>query len=196
MTTITVDWPDFGRLDQCLTALADFDAMPLMERWADIVVEGNRRGVLSGLDGHDRPMPPLKYRDGKGRPTANRKAGLYGTTAHGTTGRGPYATGLHDNLTTRQYQDLAGPRLAPRREQSRAVTNLHTEIRHPAPDVWEVVGAWLEVVSEDGVSFLPFHLEGTARLPRYDLRPVRPKDLQAAANALRAFLKEQFFAGF
>jgi hypothetical protein len=49
-----------------LDVMADPDASPLMDDWERIIVEGNRRGVLSGLDGNDRPMPPLRYRGGPG----------------------------------------------------------------------------------------------------------------------------------
>src|SRR5262252_4562742 len=113
---VGVEWAGYPALQDGLQALAAFDATLLMNRWEEILTEGNRRGVLSGIDGYDRPMPPLKYRTGAGKRTANRRVPLYGTTKFGTTGHGPYATGLHDNLTTAQYQELSGPRLAPRRE--------------------------------------------------------------------------------
>jgi hypothetical protein len=192
----SIEWTQFGQLDATFTALIEFDAMPLMERWADIIVEGNRRGVLAGLDGHNNPMPALQYRDGKGKKTRNRQVGHYGTTVFETTGFGPHRAGLHDNLTTALYSQLTGPRLAPRGEASRVIKNLHTEIRNLDGGTWEVVGAWLQVVSNEGVPFLPFHFEGDGRLPRYDLRPVRPEDLQFAANALRAFVKDQFLRSF
>lgn len=195
--TFTVQWPDWSRFDAGLKALSEFDARPLMERWADIIVEGNRRGVLAGLDGNDRPMPPLRYRGGAGKKTANRRVPAYGTTRHASTGYGPYSTGLHDNLTTAQYLELTGPRLAPRRERSRVIKNLHTEIRSDPPaGTWEVVGAWAEVVSVKGVRFLSYHFNGTGRLPRYDLRPIRPKDREFALNALRAFVRGLFLVRF
>ena len=188
-----VDWPGYDALQANLSHLTQFDARPLMERWKDIVVEGNRRGVLAGVDGHDNPMPPLKYRDGKGRNTRHRKVGAAGTSLHDATGRGPYATGLHDNLTTEQYRKLTGPRLAPRRDGSRAIKNLRTRIDHdPASNEWSVIGAWHQVVSVKGVEFLPFHFRGDGRLPKYDLRPVREKDRQFALNALRAFVTQLF----
>jgi hypothetical protein len=192
-----IDWPGFEALDGGLHALTAFDAAPLMERWCDILVEGNRRGVLSGRDGFDRPMPALKYRGGAGKATANRRVPDFGTTRHETTGHGPYAAGLHDNLTSWQYRQLSGPRLAPRGEASRVIKNLHTEVRHdPATDTWEAIGAWAEVVSTRGVPFLPFHFDGDGHNPRYDLRPVRPRDRELAVNALRAFVKEQFLNRF
>ena len=187
------DWQGFRELQTRLSRCVHLDATPLIEQWEAIIVEGNRRGVLSGRDGNDQPMPALKYRNGKGKRTGNRKVPDFGTSKHGSTGFGPYAVGLHDNLTTGQYMNLTGPRLAPRGERSRSIKNLETETRHdPAKNRWEAVGAWRQVVSVKGVYFLPFHFDPApgSRLPRYDLRPVRPKDFQFCANALRAFVRQ------
>jgi hypothetical protein len=191
----SIEWDGYGALQQGLAAVAEVDATDLMEQWCDILVEGNRRGVLSGRDGNDQPMPPLKYRNGAGRKTRNRKAGDFGTSRYESTGAGPYATGLNDNLSTALYSQLTGPRLAPRGEASRVIKNLMTEVRHdPASGRWEAVAAWHQVVSAKGGPFLPFHFEGEGRNPHYALRPVRPQDYQFALNALRAWLKAQFFA--
>lgn len=190
-------WPGFAKLQDGLQTLQNFDATPLMERWEDIIVEGNRRGVLSGVDGFDNPAPPLQYRGGAGKPTGNRRVPNYGTTTHETTGFGPYATGLHDNLTTAQYRRLTGPRLAPRREQSRIIKNLHTRIDHnPSAGTWAVIGAWADVVSAKGVPFLEFHFKGMGRNPRYDLTEVRPQDLQFCLNALQSFMTKLFRDSF
>ena len=206
MSGTLFDGSGLDRMVQGFEAVTSFDAMPLMKRWEDIVVEGNRRGVLAGLDGRNQRMPPLQYRDGGGKRTKNRRAPQYGTGLHDTSGAGPYAAGLHDNLTSSQYRQLTGPRLAPRGEASRVIKNLHTEIRSfPTEGRWEVVGAWYQkeggslgssVVSVKGVPFLIYHFEGQGRNPKYDLRPVRPEDLKFAANALRAFVKEHFLSHF
>jgi hypothetical protein len=195
--SLRFDWPGYDALQANLSHLTEFDAYPLMERWADIIVEGNRRGLLAGTDGYDNPMPALKYRDGKVKATRNRRVPMYGTSLYETTGIGNFGTGPNDNLPASKYRDLTGPRLAPRRDASRAIKNLHTEIRHdPTNKTWEVIGAWYQVVSEDGVPFLPFHFRGEGRLPTYDLRPIRAKDRQFALNALRAFVLQQFRQGF
>lgn len=184
-----VEWPGLARLVERLNKAKNADCTPLMERWCDTIVEGNRRGVLSGRDGFDNPMPPLKYRNGAGKKTANRKVGAYGTSKLTAT-----PLGTNDNLTTAQYKLLTGPRLAPRGEQSRAIKNLMTEVRRPTDSRWEAVGAWFNVVSTKGVPFLPFHFDGAKNLPRYDLRPVRPRDYQFCLNALKAFAKTLFLA--
>lgn len=193
MLTAKVEWPGYSAFQADLDHVINVDMTPLMRRWTEIIVEGNRRGVLSGVDGYDRPMPPLRYRDGRGRRTANRRVPNFGTTAAMETGFGPFATGLHDNLTTSQYQQLTGPRLAPRRDESRVIKNLRTEIRHPAFFQWEAIGVWVDVVDTDGRTFLQRHFGGWGRLPRYDLRPVRPRDVDFAINALKAFMKTEVF---
>ena len=184
----TFQFAGYQGLRRKLARLGDPDATPLLERWVETLIEGNRRGVLSGVDGNDQPMPPLKYRQGAGKRTRNRQAGSYGTPVHESTGWGLYASGLHDTLASSQYRQLTGPRLAPRGDASRAIKNLHGEIRHqPGSRVWEAVGAWYGVVSHEGTPFLPFHFEGQGRNPRYDLRPIRPRDYQFCLNAFRAW---------
>ena len=183
------DFAGIDRVKRRLQSLKDVDASPLMERWKDILVEGNRRGVLAGLDGKDQPMPPLQYRNGAGKNTANRQAREYGRSRYQAVG------GSGANLTTKQYRQLTGPRLAPRREASRVIKNLQTETRYDAAaDRWTAVAAWRDVVSKKNVHFLPFHFDGLIRskkpLPKYDLRPVRERDRKFALNALRAFVKE------
>jgi hypothetical protein len=198
-----VEWPGLKRLSAQLQHLKNIDCEPLMLTWAAVLIEGNRRGVLAGLDGNDRPMDPLKYRDGHGKKTANRQAANFGTTrlfpAHNQDpfkgkAAGPYASGFDDNLTTREYQQLTGPRLAPQREASRVIKNLRAMTLNPAPGVWQAVAAWDSVVSRKGFPFLMAHFEpgGGSRLPRYDLRPVRPRDYAMCLNYLRAFAKSEF----
>lgn len=186
-----IDWPNWIDTDAAFTRMTTFDATPLMRQWEGIIVEGNRRGVLSGLDGFNQPMPPLKYRGGKGKPTRNRRAPNFGKRKHE-----PTAIGYDDNLTTWQYQRYTGPRLAPRRELSRVISNLETSVMSdPSSGVWAAIGAWRYVVSSKGKKFLPYHFaenRGKATFPRYDLRPVRPQDVQFALNALEAFVKKLF----
>jgi hypothetical protein len=193
---LKVDARGLGSIRQGLGLMRRADCLPLMVRWSEILVEGNRRGVLSGVDGHDRPMPPLKYRNGAGKATKNRKRPMFGKSLYEPMGSGPFAVGLHGNLTTSQYKQLTGPRLAPRGEASRVIKNLHAEARNPAKGRWEAVAAWLDVVSVKGVAFLPFHFDPQpgSRLPQYDLRPVRAEDYRYCLNALRDFARQTFFA--
>lgn len=192
MLTLTVEWPGLTALVADLQALRDVDLFPVAEQCEQFIIEGNRRGVLAGLDGHNQPMPPLRYRAGAGKKTRNRRVPDFGTNLFQETGHGPFSAGLHDNLTTAEYQELTGPRLAPRRDQSRIIKNLLTRIDHPDDDTWEAIGAWAEVVSVRGVKFLPFHFDGIGQA-RYDLRPIRDEDMQFCRNALEAFANQDFF---
>ena len=161
-----VELQGFDLLDEQMSRMQNFDPTPLLNQWADVIVEGNRRGVLSGLDGFDNPMPALKYRNGAGKRTARRRVPHFGRTYLDTPSgpvriKGPFAAGFDQNLSSSQYQEYTGPRLAPRRDESRVITALHTAINYdPATNTWEVVGAWADVVSATGVPFLKFHFEG------------------------------------
>lgn len=190
---LTIEWPGLAKLTARLDLIKRHDPLPVLTKWEAIIVEGNRRGVLAGLDGNDQPAPPLKYRGGAGKPTRNRQAATFGKSRFAATGRGLFASGLHDNLSRAEYQKLTGPRLAPRREQSRSIKNLKTEIRRPSEGRWEVIGAWDDVVSVRGRKFLGAHFNGSRNLPQYDLRPVRPKDWQFCVNALRDASRQLFF---
>ena len=177
-------WPGFDRLAQRLHGLVDPDAGPLMEDWEKVIYEGNRRGVLQGVDGFGRPMPPLKYRNGKGNANKRSRSGR----AYGKGG------GAHgDNLTTSEYRKLTGPRLAPRRLQSRVITNLVTgHGRDPGNRYeWFAVGNWDRVVNTDGEKFLMDHFEprSGSSLPKYDLRPVRPEDRRLARQVAREWIR-------
>lgn len=195
MLTLEIEWPGLDRLIEEIRAIPNVDLMPVAIEGARIITEGNRRGVLSGLDGFDRPMPALKYRTGKGKKTRNRQVPDFGSTVAEATGAGPFASGLHDNLSALEYRELTGPRLAPRLENSRVIKNLFVRIDRPDDFTWVVVGAWLDVLSPAGVPFLPFHFDGDGSLPRYDLRPIRPQDLAFCENALEAFVQQSFFQG-
>lgn len=188
----TVEWPTFAQFHRQLAGLVDPDFTPLMEDWVRTVIEGNRRGVLSGLDGYDKPMPALKYRTGAGKKTRNRnytKAGNpnykgFGTTVHYAS-IGAFVGGGH---TTADYLAATGPRLAPFGERSRIITNLFGGYGRDGQGNWYIDAAWFEVVSAKGVPFLKYHFNGEGRNPKYDLRPVREADKQLAGRQARAFV--------
>jgi hypothetical protein len=181
-----ISWEGFDELAKKLRRLRDPDASDLMEDWERVIVEDHRRGVLAGLDKDDQPMPPLKYRGGRGAPTKGRKKSQFGTVKH------PNNPGSGGNLSTSQYRKLTGPRLAPRGEESRVITNLHTgHGRDAKTNAWFAVGAWDRVVSKKGVPFLMFHFNGEGRLPRYDLRGVRPEGFRQAVQLLRQWITRQ-----
>jgi hypothetical protein len=218
-------------LQRWVGKLVDIDFSPLMQTWEKVVVEDNRKGVLSGLDAFDQPMPPLAYRFGSGSATSARSGTAFGTVVKRFKGfstytggkrfkrkpfpgvsvmgvrpnrgkRGPWPpggkSGDHDrtrailpnnNLSTPAYQQLTGPRLAPRREASRVITNYHTRYGRDAIG-WFAEGEWVDVVSADGVPFLEAHFDGVG-VPQYDLRGVRRWGLAEASAAVDAFLRKK-----
>ena len=117
--------PGLNRIMAYLAGIANPEpamVKPLLEEWTTIIIEGNRRGVLSGLDGNNHPAPPLRYRNGAGLPTRNRM-GMARRATHDVITFGPNApnpaiqssVGFSPNggnLTISEYKKLTGPRLA------------------------------------------------------------------------------------
>jgi len=152
------------------------DHRPLMERWQDTVEADNKRGVLAGLDKDGKPLIKVKYRPRNGTKFVNRKKD------RGFKGYGPLASGLHGNLTTAEYVRLTGPPLAPRRQNSRVITNFVTRPGKRG-DTWFVEAAWLDVVDDEGEPFLQWLF-----LYR-DIRGVRPEGMEAARKQLITYVR-------
>jgi hypothetical protein len=175
----TFSWDGFGKLTAVLGKLADPDATPLMEEWERIIVEDNRKGVLAGTDKDGKSMDPVTYRP-KGK--AARVGARQRNNARGVfAGMGIHASGLNNNLTSSEYRKLNGPPLAPRRANSRVITNLFTQHgRDPGADnAWFAEGAWVEVEDTKGRPFLQYLFK------KRDLRGVRPWGMKEAAKALQ-----------
>ncbi len=175
-----------AKIEGLLARIATADPTPLLEEFERIVEADNERGVLAGLDKDGNPMPPVTY-----RPKASKGPGLsrkQQSPRHNAFGKRYQATG--DNLTSSQYRKLDGPPLAPRRKASRVIKNLDIgSFYDPATGKGIAFGAWKGVVSKKGVAFLAFHFNGEGRLPRRDLRGVRPWGREQAKQALRRWWK-------
>lgn len=170
------------------------DLRELGEAWEQIIAEDNRKGILSGTDGDGKAAPPLRYRLGTGWATRARTGNARGFRVSRFKGFAPRMGKVlpNNNLTTKQYQMLSGPRLAPRRDASRVIANHKTEslIRSGVNGpTLEVTGQWVDVVSAKGTPFLSAHFRGRGRLPKYDLRGVRRWGLNQARNAALAWLR-------
>lgn len=191
----TVTWPAYEKLQKRLAALGhipDEDFRELMLEFQRIIVEDNRKGVLAGLDKDGNKMADVTYRSGKGKRTAARKGKSFGEQSGEYKGRGFGMQGgshLNGNLSTKEYQQLTGPPLAPRRTESRVITNLVTDSNPISQGHWQAIGYWKQVVSVKGRSFLPAHFNGSGRLPVRDLRGVRPWGMGEARKAVRAWAK-------
>jgi hypothetical protein len=199
MSTARITWDGFDDLYRRIGELADPDAAPLMEEWTKVLVEGNRKGVLAGLDGNDVPMPPLTYRGGEGFAEAKSRRGWpFGLKRDYRTGWEKRIPGLQ-NSTTSEYKKMTGPRLAPQYARSRVIQNLEPGYGRDASQdyVWFAEAVWFDVVSEKGYHFLPVHFDGLRAgrgagftMPQYDLRPVRPADRELAKAEMIAWAKD------
>jgi hypothetical protein len=182
----TFTWAGFGQMMGRLQRLADPDPIPLLEEWEEVIRRDNKRGILAGQDKDGNPLRPVTYRP-KGPPKRATKRQRNNAGARGIfAGLGPSAAGLHNNLTSAEYRKLGGPPLAPRGPNSRVITNLATvHSTAPVNGQWFADGYWDEVVSTKGVAFLKYHFDGAGRLPKRDLRGVRPQGKREALRAMQ-----------
>jgi hypothetical protein len=95
----------------------------------------------------------------------------------------------NNNLSTRAYQRFTGPRLAPRRDRSRVITNYMTRSGRKG-SAWFAEGYWpnSSIVSEKGVPFLQFHFDG-AGVPQYNLARLRQWGLNEARRELLLYVR-------
>lgn len=166
--SVFVDLTGLDRLWKKVNKLGRLDATPLMATWMDIISDDNRKGVLAGLDKDGNPMAPVTYRPkgptvGIGAKSASRfRNNAKGRSKAGTfAGIGSHAAGLNNNLLRREYEQLTGPPLAPRRQFSRVITNLVTMYDESSDGkTWHAYGFWDEVVDVKGRPFLQYHFQG------------------------------------
>jgi hypothetical protein len=203
---------DLSGLERLIRRLAriapipDEDMSVLMEEFAAIVVEDNRKGILEGTDKDGNPMKPVSYRpvadktkfpghSGGAKKTKARPDGSFGTGSGAFKGA---KTARFGNLTLEQYKKLDGPPLAPRYDKSRVITNLKVGYQQVDARTWEAVGLWDQVLDQAGQPFLMKHFTGatvpfgkkTIKLPVRDLRGVRPWGRQQARRAVRLWIQD------
>jgi hypothetical protein len=190
-----------SRVTRALTEITGFmnEAGPLMKHLERIMVEDNLRGVLAGTDKDGNQAPELTYRPvEKGvKLTVEQRLGQNPRKKRGDFyGVGKHQSGTHNNLTSAEYRLLDGPRLAPRRQFSRVITNFYaTSFQTNNPNVWVGVGGWREVVSPTEYHFLPVHFDGlplgkNGPSKRYDLRGIRPEGMEQFRLALLAWAQD------
>lgn len=198
MSATLVNLQGFERLAARFTRIANPDPIPLLVTFERLIEEDNRKGVLDGTDKDGKLMDRPIYRPKAGKIqelSAQQRMNQRKRAKRGMfAGLGPWASGLHNNLTTEEYEMLDGPPLAPRRQFSRVITNLRLEPfeRNQISGGWEFVASarWVDVVSVEGVHFLTFHFNGEGQ-KRRDLRGVRPKSLEKARKSARAWMIDQ-----
>lgn len=184
-----VDLSGLDRLTDKLKKIENLDPTLLLENWRIIMEDDNRQGVLKGLDKDGNSMTPVTYRPKSTphQPTLVQKNGAGRVGRFG--GFGPMNAGLHNNLTTKEYEKLGGPPLAPRGVFSRVITNFKTSIVEMSSNSWAVVGGWAEVVNSKGKSFLGAHFNGKG-VPKRDLRGVRPEGMAEARQSFIAWARD------
>lgn len=149
---------------------------PLIDAWAKVLIEDNRRGVMMGIDGDGNPMQPTKYRlslsqtgpgragdlffNAQGEAFNNYEAGgLFHFASLGGSGQG-FKPNPSDNLKTSQYKKMTGPPLAPRGPASRVISNYRVNILTGMNRIG-VEGGWDDIVSKKGIPFIAAHFHGT-----------------------------------
>ena len=195
MSTATVDTTGLDRLRARLAKVANPDPTDLLLRITNVMDEDNRRGILKGEDGVGGYMVGVTYRPigKKGvRLTVAQRLGQAPRTKRGKSSRiGSGLEHVNNNLTSAEYRLLDGPPLAPRKQFSRVITNYEVKPRQIGARKWEVVGAWINVLSRKGVPFLRYHFEGAGRLPIRDLRGIRAWGMERIRSATRAWMIDQ-----
>lgn len=164
------------------------DIKPLLEESERILIEGNRKGVLSQQGGHGQRLPDVTYRGSFSKTTYARRGQKFGSASGTFKGRkfGGIASGdphAHGNLTTAEYRRLTGPPLAPRGEQSRVITNCVTSSGQDGSGRFFVKRGWKQVLDRRGRPFLKYAFR------KRDLRGVRPWEREQIRKATRVWVK-------
>jgi len=194
----------------------DHYAGDLIGRWAAVLIEDNRRGVLAGLDRHDRQVIPTNYRNsfvqaGRDKPTTVQEVKGWLVNVSGGPGPG-FKPGAGWDLTKKEYREQSGPPLAPRGMASRIISNYTVAPMHQpgAGGMVGVEGGWDDVLNDRGEEFLQYHFDGTGmhrggayaswtkrrgvgrgkNMPRRDMAGLRKWGKDQAKKELREWVRE------
>lgn len=174
-------WKGFAEVQAKLESIANFDPSPVLPALEQVLYQDNREGVLAGTDGDGKPMPE----------TVRQKTPVgfwaYRRLPNGKTIKYWQAGSVPSPEAPAGVSEGDGPPLAPRGVDSRVITDFETFYGADGPNRWRVVGHWDNVVSKDGVPFLPFHFEGRGRLPTRDLAGLRPDGMARALAVIDAW---------
>lgn len=194
---VTINTAAIDRTLQRLAGLANVTdkvtVEPLLTDLYRVIVEDNRYKVFNSIDRDGRPAPPLNYRMASKFQSAQFKGGLRGMQNPGQKGRfkgkAPERGRVlaHNNLTTAQYTQMTGPRLAPRRDSSRIIANLKLKRFFFNGGTWWVEAYWADVLTPKGFELLPFHFRNPDKRMRYNLAGVSARGVKEAQNVTRAY---------
>lgn len=161
------------RVQQHFDLLRGKGSDELAARLSQAIVDGNRRDRLAGVDRNGVPLVPL----------LSKRRG--------------------------RYKGATGPPLAPFRERSRVITKFECRIsRKWGFGNFQLSAGWRDVLSDPpkggsvfarfvrrvsrgkgGIPFLPFHFEGSGRLPKRDLAGISPKTEAELAEIVRSHVR-------
>ena len=180
---------------------------PLLEAWANVLVEDNRRGVMMGVDGEGKRMTPTTYRkslrqtsageatdeffNAQGEAFSNMEGAqeFYFANTSGQPGIG-FKPGPSGNMSSKEYRKATGPPLAPRGPASRVISNYTVEpLTSATGNTVGVEGGWDDVVSKKGFEFLPVHFNGGKNMPRRNLVGLRAWGKKQARLELNVWVK-------
>ena len=204
-----------GSLNHVYEAMFRLETMsnytePLLDAWAAVLKEDNRRGVMQGVQGDGSPMPATRYRTSLSQTSPGQagdtffnasgvpmdhiammntgpKMGSYLANLSGTSGTG-FKPGPSHNLTIAQYKTMSGPPLAPRGPASRVISNYTVEIIAGNSNIVGVEGGWDDVMDSMGKPFLQKHFQGIG-LPVRSLIGIRQWGKSQATKELNAWMK-------
>lgn len=187
----TVEWPDFDRFRRRTTALAtlsEADLEPLADAWQDTLYEDHRLCTLRGEAKDGTPFPKTTYRGSSVRPKARARSGArFGAKVGDFGGFGPFASGLHNNLSPAEYRKLDGPPLAPRGEHSRILTNWFSDWGMTGPGQMQVASFLMDIVDIKGRPFMTSaHFDGGSGKVR-DARGISAWGVKRAEKQLRDY---------
>jgi hypothetical protein len=85
-------------------------------------------------------------------------------------------------VTLKNPRRGSGGPLIPQGRSSRFIADYRVSSIRRGDGIWMLLGSW------EGIPFAQYHFEGTNRLPRRDLRGIRPKGREKIMAALRNWL--------
>lgn len=175
-----------GRLRRMLDSMTNPDFSAFMQQCEIAIHEGHIRGVMAGTGGDGHKLIETSYRTSEAAP-------LKKSRTIRNSRFGPPGITKDDNLTTAEYVKLKGPPLAPRGLGSRVIRNFASESGLDA-DGWYVTAYLVGIISRKGKPFMEYHFTGAERLPRRDLRGIRPETKSRILKLLDLEIRRQFFA--
>jgi len=193
---ISLNLETTGRLQKMLYAIQNPDFRNLMLSIEKVMDADHAKGVIEGKDKDGNTMKPVTYRGGNAVPMSPlvlKRKNRNKETFRNWRFQGPIDRDANDaNLSTSEYKKLTGPPLAPRGLNSRIIRNYFT---HSGFDgkTYFAEAVLVDILSKKGIPFMQYHFDGEGRLPKRDLRGVRPEGMLKIRKLVALEIRRQFF---